>query len=103
MNAIVGFRQCSLTNEQLAKKIDNLTDEIYKTGKIPERNIPARPDSDYDLLVGEMVVRFLEFENNSGVKIESLEGLLSECLLNLAKDTNLSLIADIKKILNYKG
>ena len=102
MNAIIGFRQCSLTNEELAKKIDNLTDKIYRTGKIPERNIPAKPDSDYDLLVGEMIVRFLEFNNNTGTRIKSLENLLSECLLNLEKDTNVSLITDIKKMLNYK-
>lgn len=27
---------------------------------IPPRHIPARPDEDFDLLVGELVVRFLE-------------------------------------------
>lgn len=60
MNGVVQFRKCTLTDEQLAEKVDNLTDEIYETGKIPNRNIPARPDEDYDLLVGELIVRFLE-------------------------------------------
>lgn len=60
MNGIVSFRLCTLTNEQLLEKVDELTDKMYTDGKIPSRHIPARPDSDYDLLVGELTLRFKE-------------------------------------------
>jgi hypothetical protein len=60
MNAIVSFRKCTLSDEELLKKVDELTDNIYKDGKIPTRHIPARPDGDFDLLVGELIVRFNE-------------------------------------------
>jgi hypothetical protein len=60
MNAITKFRMCTLSNDELLKKVDELTDKMYQTGRIPERQIPARPNDDYDLLVGELVVRFSE-------------------------------------------
>lgn len=58
MNTIVSFRLCTLSDEELVKKIDELTDKMYKTGKIPDRHIPARPNDDYDLLVGELLLRY---------------------------------------------
>ena len=60
MNAIVHFRKCTLTDSELLAKVDHLTDQIYQTGTIPSRHIPARPDDDYDLLVGELIIRFNE-------------------------------------------
>lgn len=60
MNAITSFRLCKLSDEELLKKVDEGTDNIYKEGKIPSRHIPARPESDYDLLVGELILRFKE-------------------------------------------
>ena len=60
MNGIVSFRLCTLSDEELIEKVDQGTDEMYKTGKIPARHIPARPDQDYDLLVGELILRFKE-------------------------------------------
>lgn len=60
MNAIVQFRKCTLTDRELLEKVDKMTDNIYETGKIPPRCVPARPNDDYDLLVGELVVRFSE-------------------------------------------
>lgn len=60
MNAIAQFRKCTLSNEELLKEVDRLTDQIYKDGKIPTRQIPARPNQDYDLLVGELILRFAE-------------------------------------------
>jgi hypothetical protein len=60
MNAISSFRKCTLSNNELLKKVDELTDNIYKEGKIPTRHIPARPNEDYDLLVGELLLRFNE-------------------------------------------
>jgi len=62
MNQIVSFRLCKLSNLELLKKVDELTDKIYIDGKIPTRHIPARPDEDYDLLVGELLKRFQELD-----------------------------------------
>lgn len=58
MNALVSFRLCTLSDEELVRRVDQLTDEMYQTGKIPSRHIPARPNEDYDLLVGELCKRF---------------------------------------------
>ena len=68
MNAIVSFRQCTLTNEELREKVDEMTDELFdykhksKRDRILTRHIPAQPNDDYDLLIGELLVRFLEME-----------------------------------------
>lgn len=32
MNALASFRLCTLTNEELVKRVDEKFDEIYKTG-----------------------------------------------------------------------
>lgn len=58
MNAICGFRLCTLSNVDLMQKVDELTDSIYEGKEIPARHIPARPDKDYDLLIGELILRF---------------------------------------------
>ena len=66
MNAIASFRKCTLSNEELIKKIDQLTDSMYDgkdAGKVPARHIPARPNEDYDLLVGELLIRFKEMDD----------------------------------------
>lgn len=60
MNALSKFRLCTLSDRELLDKVDSMTDEMYKTGKIPNRHIPALPDDDYDLLVGELLQRFIE-------------------------------------------
>ena len=60
MNAITSFRLCKLYDEELMNRVDKMTDQMYETGKIPSRNIPARPDKDYDLLIGELLVRYKE-------------------------------------------
>lgn len=58
MNAISGFRLYNLSNKDLISKVNHLTDEMYKSGRIPDRQIPARPNDDYDLLIGELLLRF---------------------------------------------
>lgn len=64
MNAIVNFRMCTLTDKELVNKVDKLTDKMYSENyEVPMRHIPARPDEDYDLLVGELVFRFHELIN----------------------------------------
>ena len=71
MNSIAGFRLCKLNGEDLIKKVDEHTDNIYKQGRIPDRHIPARPEQDFDLLVGELMLRFKEIK-------ELVEACLSE-------------------------
>lgn len=65
MNAITHFRKCTLTNEELMQMVDQQTDSIFTLGKIPTRHIPARPNKDYDLLVGELILRFKELTEQS--------------------------------------
>lgn len=62
MNAITSFRLCKLSSHELVEKLDKLTDEMFESQKVPTRHIPARPDADYDLLVGELILRFQELE-----------------------------------------
>ena len=57
MNAIVSFRLCTLSDRELAERVDTMTDEMYKNSKLHPRHIPARPDQDYDLLVGEIMCK----------------------------------------------
>ena len=60
MNTIATFRLCTLTDGELVSKIDGLVDEMYQNNKVPRINIPARPDKDFDLLIGELLLRFIE-------------------------------------------
>ena len=60
MNAIVSFRLCKLTDQELIERIDQQTDDMFRSQKLPARHIPARPDQDYDLLIGELLLRFGE-------------------------------------------
>jgi hypothetical protein len=63
MNTIATFRKCTLTDEELIKAVDKATDDMYKLpikSSPPSRHIPARPNEDYDLLVGELLLRFQE-------------------------------------------
>ena len=63
MNSIASFRLNTLTDNELLEKIDNLTDDMFKDQKVPLRHIPARPNADYDLLIGELLIRFKELIN----------------------------------------
>ena len=60
MNGLVSFRLCTLTDEELIKKIDEQTDNMFRSQQVPVRHIPAQPNNDYDLLVGELIMRFNE-------------------------------------------
>ena len=60
MNTIASFRLCKLSDEELVKRVDKACDKMYQTGKIPDRHIPARPDDDFDLLLGELIQRFMD-------------------------------------------
>ena len=60
------FGLCKLSNKELIQKVDEMTDKIYdpsNKGYIPShlyRSIPAKPNEDYDLLIGELLLRFNE-------------------------------------------
>jgi len=60
MNAITSFGLCTLSNEELLEAVDSRCDEMYQKGMIPDRHIPARPNEDFDILVGELILRFSE-------------------------------------------
>jgi len=60
MNAIATFRKCTLSDEDLMEEIDKQTDYMFENGKIPTRHVPAQPNNDYDLLVGELILRLKE-------------------------------------------
>jgi len=69
MNNIAGFRLCKLSNEELIKLVDEKTDKIYvgienKFPNVLYRSIPAKPNEDYDLLIGELLLRFKELQSN---------------------------------------
>lgn len=58
MNSMTSFRLCKLSDQELLEKVDRMTDEIFQKQEVPSRHIPAKPDNDYDLLVGELILRF---------------------------------------------
>lgn len=63
MNAIVSFRKCTLSDDELLEKVDQVTDILFdykhkhERERVLSRHVPARPNSDYDLIVGELIVR----------------------------------------------
>jgi hypothetical protein len=72
MNTIASFGLCTLSDEELMKKVDAMTDEMYKKMEIPTRHIPSLPNDDYDLLVGELLLRFkgiIEFVKTDGFRL----------------------------------
>ena len=73
MNAICGFRKCTLTDNELLALIDKLTDDMYRLHEVPSRHVPAQPNKDYDLLVGELLLRFREKFFDQKDRIDTLE------------------------------
>ena len=69
MNSISNFRLCTLTDVELLQEIDRQTDKMFTEQKVPVRHIPAEPNKDYDLLIGELLIRNTE-------KIKALQELL---------------------------
>lgn len=60
---LIQFRKCTLGNKELAEKVAQKLNQMYSDGKIPSRQIPAEPDEDFDLILGELIVRFMEATN----------------------------------------
>lgn len=70
MNTICSFRLCSLSDKELRKQIDKIVDKMYRTNRIPSRRIPANPNEDFDLLIGELLIRF---KNQSEKELHKLQ------------------------------
>lgn len=69
MNSIAQFRKCTLSDKELFEKVDEMTDSLFDTtdktqrDKTLVRHIPAQPNNDFDLLIGELLIRFAEAKN----------------------------------------
>ena len=76
MNNIASFRLCTLSNQELIEAVDKATDELYNSEKQAlrriTRHIPARPNEDYDLIVGELIYRFAEMNKQQEKLIKAL-------------------------------
>lgn len=59
------FRLCTLDDDTLLHRVTTAMFEMYITGEIPSRHIPARPDQDFDLLLGELVLRFQNYKSRA--------------------------------------
>lgn len=68
MNGLVVFRLCTLTDKELVRKVDEMSDKMFEENKIPPKTVPARPDDDFDLLLGELIYRFNQRVDNDKKK-----------------------------------
>ena len=58
---LIQFRKCTLTDKPLAEAVAAGLNKMYSEPvAVPSRHIPARPDEDFDLITGELIVRFIE-------------------------------------------
>lgn len=73
---LCGFRLCTLTDEELLQRIAFGLQAMYSEPvSVPTRNIPARPNEDFDLLVGELMIRFMDaIGDNIPFLVESIIG-----------------------------
>lgn len=85
MNRLVSFGLCTLTDEELIEKVDSLTDEMYKTGQLHSRHIPARPNADYDLLIGELLIRFKNTLSDETKELDEMIQASKRVVNNLGK------------------
>lgn len=87
MNAICSFRLCKLTDIELIEKFDRLTDQMYKDHVVPTRHIPAQPDNDYDLLAGELILRYADVINREKQLLKEPISFLRTTILRAGLDT----------------
>jgi len=57
--ALCNFGLCDLSDHELAARVSAGMEQVYESGKVPARRVPADPNSELDLLIGEMTRRFL--------------------------------------------
>lgn len=80
MNAITNFRLCTLTDVELLQEIDKQTDKMFTEQKVPVRHIPAEPNKDYDLLIGELLIRYTErLKSENQICYKSKEPCAYDC------------------------
>lgn len=61
LSSILNFSKSTLSDYDLAQKVLEQLERMYEPPYIvPYRSIPALPDEDFDLLVGSLIIRFLE-------------------------------------------
>ena len=102
MNTIAGFRKCTLTDDELIRIIDSITDKMYKKPfSVPYRSIPAKPNEDYDLLIGELLIRFDELKSAAKAVIDGYNhpGCVGEMWIPDFVDEP---IEKLKQLLKYK-
>ena len=56
---------CVLSDDELIDKLDNQLREMCVTRKVPLMSIPARPNKDFDLLLAELMVRYMKLTENN--------------------------------------
>lgn len=88
---------CTLSNDDLIDKIDNELQKMCFTRRVPLMSIPAKPNEDFDLMIAELLVRYmaaLETPKHETVEelqqeIERLKGENEslKCCGNCALDT----------------
>ena len=77
---IVQFRKCTLSDKELAEAVAEGLNKMYtEPVQVPPRHIPAQPDNDFDLLVGELIVRFME-TTEFLKKVDKLCGVAAELI-----------------------
>lgn len=101
MNAIVSFRKCTLSDDELLEKVDTKTDGLFdykhkhERERILSRHVPARPDDDYDLLVGELIYR----HKHRCASADQAKAQLALWAKNIGYDTKSGDLAEIISLL----
>lgn len=61
---VAQFITCTLTDQELADAVAEGLCKMYQPPfRVPDRHIPAQPNNDFDLLVAELIMRFMEKED----------------------------------------
>lgn len=59
---IVNFRKCTLSDQELCSALSDCMQRLYNGANgIILRHIPARPNEDFDLLIGEAIYRLMQY------------------------------------------
>ncbi len=103
MNTLVDLAEdkFTLSDEELLKKVDKMTDKIYAVNdsvRLPShiyRHIPARPNEDYDLLVGRLIRKFQQLQKEKD-KLKKA-GLEATNLIAHFKDQQLGGFNDVEQ------
>lgn len=98
---LIKFRKCTLADERLAEKVAIHLEQMYKNVKLPPRHIPAQPDEDFDLLLGELLHRFMEkakaprFTMPSATQLIELSILMNDGKVEPEKLTDIVAMCDL--------